>query len=191
MRRNGLPHLQLFAAHALRFKARRRLHGHEAQQLHHVVLHHVAQRAGLLVERPAAFHAQRLRRRDLHVVDVVAIPDRLEDAVGEAEHQNVLHRLFAQVVIDAEDLALVEDGVDLVVEFARRIQIVAEWLLDHHANVALLRLRHPLRAKILDDAGKELRRGGEIEERSGPMPFSLAMRSSSASSRRSARHRRS
>ena len=119
---------------ALGVEARRRLHGDKAQQLHHVVLHHVAQRAGLLVKRPAAFHAQRLRRRNLHVIDVVPIPDRLEDSVGEPEHQNVLHRLLAQIVVDAEDLVLVEDRVHLVIQLARRIQIVAERLLNHHRH---------------------------------------------------------
>jgi hypothetical protein len=45
------------------------------------------------------------------VVDVVAVPERLEDGVGEAEDQQVLHRLLAQVVVDAVDLLLVEDFV--------------------------------------------------------------------------------
>ena len=158
-----------------------------------MVLHHVAQRAGLLVERPAAFHAQRFRRRDLHVIDVVAIPDRLEDAVGEAEDQNVLHRLLAQVVIDAEDLVLVEDRVDLVIQFARRIEIVAERLLNHHADARpCLRLRHALRAKVLDDRRKVLRRGGEIEQ-AGQGRCSSPARCGRVppSGPRSARHRRS
>jgi len=40
----------------------------------------------------------------LHVADVVAVPDRLEQAVGEAEGQDVVDRLFAQEVVDPEDL---------------------------------------------------------------------------------------
>ena len=55
----------------------------------------------------------------------------------EAEDQNVLHRFFAEVVVDAEDLVLVKDGVDLVVQLARRIEIVAERLLDHHRQRGL------------------------------------------------------
>ena len=49
---------------------------------------------------------------DLHVVDVAVVPDRLEDRVGEPEHEDVLHRLLAQVMVDAEDLALAERAVD-------------------------------------------------------------------------------
>jgi hypothetical protein len=66
--------------------------------------HHVAVGAGLLVEAAALAQAQRLGHVDLHVVDEVAVPDRLEQAVGEAERQDVLRRLLAQEVVDAEDL---------------------------------------------------------------------------------------
>jgi hypothetical protein len=40
------------------------------------------------------------------VVDEVPAPDRLEEPVGEAEGEDVLRRLLAQEVIDAEDLTL-------------------------------------------------------------------------------------
>jgi len=40
------------------------------------------------------------------VVDVVAVPDRLEQPVGEPEGQDVLGRLLAQEVVDPEDLFL-------------------------------------------------------------------------------------
>ena len=57
----------------------------------------------------AAFHADGFGHRDLHVVDVAAVPDRLEDSVGEAERHDVLHGLFAEIVIDAVDLLFVGD----------------------------------------------------------------------------------
>jgi hypothetical protein len=34
---------------------------------------------------------------------VVAIPDRFEKRIGETEIEDVLHRFFAEVVIDTED----------------------------------------------------------------------------------------
>ena len=164
---DGLPDLELFAAHAFGLEAGGRLEGDEREQLHHVVLDDVAQGAGLLVEGAAAFDAEGFSDGDLHVVDVVAFPDRLEDAVGEAEDEEVLDGLLAEVVIDAEDLALVEDGVDLMVELAGGVEVVAEGLLDDDGDAAFFGLRHALRAEILDDAGKELGRGGEIEEAIG------------------------
>ena len=60
-----------------------------------MVAHHVAQRAGLLVVRAARLDAERLGRRDLHVVDVALIPHWFEEPVGEAEDQQVLDRLLA------------------------------------------------------------------------------------------------
>ena len=68
-----------------------------------MILDHIADGAGFLVEFAAAADVEVLRHRDLHAADVVAIPDRLEKRVGEARIENVLHRLLAQVMIDAED----------------------------------------------------------------------------------------
>jgi hypothetical protein len=42
------------------------------------------------------------------VVDELAVPDRLEDPVREAERKHVLDRLLAEVVVDPEDLVLDE-----------------------------------------------------------------------------------
>ena len=76
-----------------------------------MVLEHVAHHPRLLVVLAPMLHAHGLRRGDLHVVHMVAVPQRLEDRVGEAEDQEVLDRLLAQVVIDAVDLVLGE-GAD-------------------------------------------------------------------------------
>ena len=65
-------------------------------------------------------HANALGHGDLHVVDIVAVPQRLKDGVGKAEGQDILDRLLAQIVVDAVDLVLVEHGVDLLVEVAGR-----------------------------------------------------------------------
>ena len=95
-----------------------------------MILDDVSQRAGFLVKRPAALHAQCFRHRDLDVIDEVAVPHRLENAVGKAEDQQVLHRFLAEVMVDAEDLALVKHRVHLVIQFARRIQVMPEGLFD-------------------------------------------------------------
>jgi len=42
------------------------------------------------------------------VVDVFLVPERLEDAVGEAEDQQVLDGLLAEIMVDAIRLALRE-----------------------------------------------------------------------------------
>ena len=127
-----------------------------------MVLHNIAQRPGFFVEWSAALDTQSLGRRNLHMIDVVPVPHRLEDAVRKAKDQDVLHRLLAQVVVDAEDLILMKDGVYLAVQFARRVQVVAERLLDHHRDLPLLKLGHALCAQVFDNPRKELRRRGQV-----------------------------
>ena len=128
-----------------------------------MVLDEVAQRAGVVVVARARADAEILRRRDLDVVDVVAVPQRLEHAVGEAQRQHVLDGLLAEVVVDAEDLALLEHRQHDLVELARLGQARAERLLDDHADLGVLRVVEVVRAELLDDDREELRRGREVE----------------------------
>ena len=67
----------------------------------------------VLVEVRAALDPDRLGDGDLDVIDELAVPDRLEDAVREAQGEEVLDRLLAEVVVDPEDLALLEVALDL------------------------------------------------------------------------------
>jgi hypothetical protein len=63
------------------------------------------------------------------VVDVAAVPDGFEQAVGESEGQDVLRGLLPQEVVDPIDLFGSEDGVDGVVERLGRPEVGAEGLL--------------------------------------------------------------
>ena len=98
-----------------------------------VVLDDVTGGADAVVVAAATAEPDVLGHGDLHVVDVVRVPDRIEQLVGEAQRQDVLHRLLAQVVVDAEHRRLGEDAVDHLVERAGALQIVAERLLDDDA----------------------------------------------------------
>ena len=128
-------HLGLLVAHLVRLEQVRRLHRHQRDQLQHVVLHHVAQRAGLVVITRAAFEADGLRHRDLHVVDRRCVPQRLEQRVREPQREQVLHRLFAEVVVDAEDAIFVEDLAHGLVDLDARGVVVTDRLLEHDAAV--------------------------------------------------------
>ena len=82
----------------------------------------------MIVVAAAVLDAHRFGHGDLHVIDVAAIPDRLEDAVGEAKGQDVLHRLLAHVMIDAIDLTLGHELRQNAVQLRGRRQIVAKGL---------------------------------------------------------------
>ncbi len=82
------------------------LHGRQRQQLHQVILEHVAQDARLLIVFAASLDANRFRGRDLDVRDVMTVPERLEDRVCEAENEDVLNTFLSEIVIDSVDLVL-------------------------------------------------------------------------------------
>jgi len=68
-----------FVADRIGMKIERGLHGHEAEKLHQVILHHVAQGTGSFVVSAATFHTERFGGGNLHVIDVTMIPERLPD----------------------------------------------------------------------------------------------------------------
>ena len=74
-----------------------------------MVLDHIANGAGLIVESAATLHAEILRHRDLHALDVIAIPEWLHERVGESEDDHVVHRPLAEIVVDAKDRGFGED----------------------------------------------------------------------------------
>ena len=115
---HGAQQLHLLVAQRVGLETARRLDRDEAQERHQVILEHVAQHPGAVVVRSAILDPLRFGHRDLHVIDEIAIPERLEHAVREAEHQDVLDRLLAEIVVDAEHLGFAEGGQDLEVEGA-------------------------------------------------------------------------
>jgi hypothetical protein len=122
--------LLLLGAQVLRRHRDGLLHRGEGEQLQEVVLDDVARRADAVVVARAPADTDVLGHRDLHVVDVVGVPDRLVQLVGEAQGEDVLHRLLAEVVVDAEDRVGREGDLERGVELARRLQVGAEGLLD-------------------------------------------------------------
>ncbi len=115
-RLNRQQRIHLAVADTLGRECNRRLHRDQGQQLHQVVLDHVAQCAGTFVVCGAALDTDGLRRRDLHVIDVPPVPDRLEHAVRETEDHQVLDGLLPEIVVDPEHLFLVEVTMDEAVQ---------------------------------------------------------------------------
>src|SRR5262249_42675422 len=83
----------------------------------------------------------------------------------------VLHRVFAQIVVNSVDLALRERRADLAVERASRVEVMTKRLFDDHAPP----LRHrparlrsfscqPRGGELLDDLSEKRRRHGKIKK---------------------------
>ncbi|MPM88911.1 hypothetical protein SDC9_136015 [bioreactor metagenome] len=97
-----------------------------------MILEHIAQRPGPIVVAAPLLHAEFLGRGDLYPVDILRPPERLENHIGEAQHQNILHRLLAQIVVDPVNLILRKHGMEFAVQPFRRIVIVSERFFQHH-----------------------------------------------------------
>ncbi|OIQ67084.1 hypothetical protein GALL_513420 [mine drainage metagenome] len=118
------------AVHGLKVAAGGGFHRQQCNDLEQVVLHDIAQAAGAFIEGATTLDAEPLGQRDLHAGDVVAIPDRFEKGVGEAEVQEVHDCLLAQKVVDAEDRVIGKSLQCDPVELSRGGQIAAERLFD-------------------------------------------------------------
>ena len=152
------------SAQALGVEGDRLLHRGERHQLQEVVLDDVARGADAVVVAGPAADADVLGHGDLHVVDVVGVPDRLEHLVGEAQRQQVLHGLLAQVVVDPEHRVGREDVLDDGVELARRLQVVAERLLDDDpAPRPRLRVESPERSSCWQTVANDDGRDRQVE----------------------------
>lgn len=116
-----------------------------------MVLDHVTGRADAVVVPGASTEADVLGHRDLNVVDVVRVPDRIEQLVREAQSQNVLDGFLTEVVVDTEDRVLGEHLVDDGVQFASALEVVAERLLDDDSSpLTVLGLREARRRQLLE-----------------------------------------
>src|SRR6185436_10138786 len=116
----------LFIPHRVRLKYRGRLHRHEGNELEQVVREHVPKRARLVIISGPVLDADVLRYGNLYMVDVPPVPGRLEDRVGKPEEQNILDRLFAEIMVDPVDLSLPKRLQQLLVERLGRGKVRAE-----------------------------------------------------------------
>ena len=108
----------LLVADALSFKRVGGLHRHQTQQLHQVVLHHIAQLPDTVVVSPATFYAHLLGHRNLYVINATLVPLRIDKPVGKPKHQQVLHGLLTEVMINAVDVSLGEEARQGLIDFA-------------------------------------------------------------------------
>src|SRR5262249_43746774 len=127
-----------------------------------MILNHVADRAGLIIERPPALNSEVFRHGDLHTLDLIAVPERLEERIREAEEHHVMDGSFSQIMIDAEDVLLVESAEQNLVKCLRRGQVVAEGLFDDDAGAAST-IRF---GQLFHNKSKQCGRNSEVVSRS-------------------------
>ena len=166
-RLDGAERLDLFEADRVGVERPRHFHRHQREQLREVVLHHVAERAGGVVIAGPRADAERFGDRDLDTLDALAVPRRLDEAVAEAQDQQVLNRFLPEIVIDPVDLLLLEVAMDQLVELLRRAQIPAEGFFNHQARPAIVAAMEAGLAEARHRAGKRRGRHRHVERHIG------------------------
>ncbi len=98
-----------------------------------MVLHHVADCASFLVITTAVADAEFFADGDLNVINGFAVPEPLENGIGKAEHQNVLHGFLAKIMVNAANLRFMREACQLGVQRVRGCEVMAERLLHDEA----------------------------------------------------------
>src|ERR1700722_4049784 len=130
-----------------------------------MVRDHVTSSAGCVEVSSAPLHTHGFGIGDLYVIDVAAVPDGLEDGIVEAEDHDVLHRLLAQVVIDAKDLVFLQHTLDVTVQRLGGLKILAERFFDDDATpAARVLFRQARLSQLLHDWSEKPGSRGQIEK---------------------------
>jgi hypothetical protein len=107
-----------------------------------VALHHVDERPCLVVVARPALEAEALVVDDLDRLHVLVAPDRLQQAVGEADPEDVEHVTAAEEVVDPEDLLLGHQRRHELVERPGVVEACPERLL-HGEHRSLGQVQQP------------------------------------------------
>ena len=166
-------HLDLLVANRGRVEVGRRLHRDQRDQLQHVVLDHVAQRARPVVIIAAPFQPHGLGDGDLDMVDMRRIPQRFEQRIGKAQRQQILDGFLAQIMVDPIGPRFGKGDRHRVVDLAARGEVGAERLLQRKAHT---RAGQPGPFQPVDRRLEQRRRGRQEDRQPGSRIDPLAQR---------------
>src|SRR5580692_11667840 len=99
-----------------------------------MILNHVADRAGLIIESAPTLDPESFRHGDLDGFDMLTVPDRLQGRVCKAEEKHIMDRLLPKIMIDAKDRFLIKSAKKNPVEFPGRGEVPAKGFFDNNAS---------------------------------------------------------
>ena len=133
-----------------------------------MVLDDVAEESFFFKKMAAGANADVFGHGDLHMIDVFVIPERFEDGVGKPKNEEILNGLFAEIMIDPVDLALIEIFFDLGLQRSGRGGIVTKWFFNDDARPSVMDVVHVIDEaggmKFFNDEGKKLGLDREIKD---------------------------
>src|SRR5258708_28951607 len=95
-----------------------------------MVLNHVAHGPGFIVIPSPVSHAQLFRHGQLYMINIIPVPERLENRIGKTKSQNILNSLFSKVMINAINLVFGKDAFKKFIEGFGRLQVASKWFLN-------------------------------------------------------------
>ena len=155
----GAQNFEFFIADRVGMGVDGRLHADGTQQLQGVVLHHVSQCPGGFIKRATAFHTEVFRDGDLDIGDVLTPPQRLKQGVAKAQRKQVLHRRFAQIVVNPEYLLFFEVAAHGLVDRSVAGQVMAQRLFQYDPDMGGVQAHG---GELLADHGEQRRCRGHI-----------------------------
>src|ERR1700693_5270606 len=91
---NGAEYFDLFIMDSVAIQPSGSLHGQKRYNLKHVILDYIAYRPGGVVKLTPPLDAELFSHRDLHTLDVIPIPDRLQKTIGKTKDKKIENCLF-------------------------------------------------------------------------------------------------
>ena len=151
----GAQDFEFLIANGVGMRIDGRLHGNGAQQLQCVVLHHVAQGAGVFIKRTALFDTQLFGNGDLNVGNVLTAPQGFKQGIAKTHGKQVLYRRLAQVVVNSENLVLFKDLAHALVDELVGLEVVAQRLFQNDASFGGVQFGYgQLFAHCIEQAGR-------------------------------------
>src|SRR5690625_774991 len=98
-----------------------------------MILNHISERARLIVVPASVLYIYCFGDRYLDIVDVISIPEGFKDSIRKPEGENILHRLFAQVVVDPKNLTLFKVSRQVIIKSSCTFKVPAKRLFNHES----------------------------------------------------------
>ena len=135
-----------------------------------MVLDDIPEDAGLIIESTPSFYLDRFCGRDFDMVNMVSVPEGFEDGVSKTEDENILDRLFPQVMIDPVGLGFGKPFPNQCIQFFCRAQVRSKWFFNDHTGpgIPVRFMKEFCGLKLFEDEGEKPGRGCKVKNSISP-----------------------
>src|SRR5688572_17529219 len=98
-----------------------------------MILNHITQGSAAVVIAAPLTYAYLFGETNLHMINVLVVPQWFKHIIGKAKRHYVLHRLFSEVMIYAIQLLFGKAPCEKNIQLFCRCKISTERLLNHNA----------------------------------------------------------